>query len=59
MNETPITEVATYSGTMPGSTQGMTAPATMPNEPASMGLRTPIRSDSRPADTASSISRNA
>ena len=37
----------------------MTAPSMTPHEPTSIGRRTPIRSESRPAATASSIGRNA
>ena len=53
MNETPISDVAANSTPIPGQTQGSAAPSATPHEPTSIGLRTPMRSDSRPAATLS------
>ena len=59
MNEAPIKDVAANSTPIPGQMQGSAAPSATPNEPTSIGPRTPTRSDSRPAATLSQIGRNA
>ena len=59
MNETPISDVDTKRTGRPGKMHGRRAPTAMPHEPSSMGLRTPTRSERRPAATASSIGRKA
>jgi hypothetical protein len=59
MNETPRRQVVTNRGASPDTKYGSAAAIATPQEPTSMGFRTPIRSVSRPAVTASSIGRNA
>src|ERR1700694_1417385 len=58
MNETPISDVAANSAGRPGKIRGSAAPTAMPKEPARIGPRTAMRSDIRPAPTASHIGRN-
>ncbi len=59
MNATPTSAALANNASSPGTRTGISAPAARPSEPASMGLRTPMRSEIRPAATAHSIGRNA
>ncbi len=58
MNATPISAVVKNSAMSPGNIHGSAAPSAMPQEPATIGRRTPIRSDNLPAPIASHIGRN-
>src|SRR5262245_56860136 len=55
---TPISMAETYSVIMDGNNPGNTSATIMPSEPNSIGSRTPNRSDSLPAWTASSAGKN-
>ena len=59
MNATPTTIALAKSAGSPGTTAGNAEPATIPIEPTSIGRRTPMRSDSRPAATANTIGSSA
>ena len=58
-NETPISVAATNSDGRPGTANAAPAPSARPQEPTSIGLRTPIRSVSRPEGIANSAGSNA
>ena len=58
MNARPISAVVKNSAMSPGNIHGRAAPSAMPHEPTTIGRRTPIRSDKRPAPIASHIGRN-
>src|SRR5256885_1649572 len=51
MNDTPRSDVDAKRGTIPEPKQGSATPTTSPHEPNSIGRRTPIRSERRPALT--------
>ncbi len=59
MNDTPTTAAPTNSAATPGNSTGTAAPATRPADPMRMGLRTPTRSERRPALTANSMGSSA
>ena len=59
MKPTPTTAALTNSAVYPGTSAGSADPATSATDPASIGRRTPTRSDSRPVATANSIGSSA
>ena len=59
MNETPTMIALANNAMKPGAIAGSAVPTASATEPTSIGRRTPMRSDRRPAATAQSIGRNA
>ena len=59
MNPTPTSGALAKSAGNPGNATGSIAPTAISAEPTRIGQRVPMRSDTRPAATDSSIGSNA